>query len=134
MKNVKSWNINIFNKRINIFTYISETNLKLSTFYSCIYSVSKTTLTFLEDIRVIGLNATFNNFSAISWRSDLLVEETGVPGENHRPAASHWQISSHNVVSSTPRLSVHFLNMKERETILMNNNTFLRRWTIAHYI
>ena len=29
------------------------------------------------------LNATFNNISAISWRSVLLVEETGVPGENH---------------------------------------------------
>ena len=27
-------------------------------------------------------NATFNNISAISWQSVLLVEETGVPGEN----------------------------------------------------
>ena len=27
-------------------------------------------------------NATFNNISLISWRSILLVEETGVPGEN----------------------------------------------------
>jgi len=35
-------------------------------------------------------NTTFNNISAISWISVLLVEETGVPGENHRPAASHW--------------------------------------------
>jgi hypothetical protein len=26
-------------------------------------------------------NATFNNISAISWRSVLLAEETGVPGE-----------------------------------------------------
>jgi hypothetical protein len=34
-------------------------------------------------------NATFNNISAISWLSDLLVEETEVHGENHRPAASH---------------------------------------------
>jgi hypothetical protein len=34
----------------------------------------------------------------------LLEEETGVPGENHRPAASHWQTSSYNVVLSTPRL------------------------------
>jgi hypothetical protein len=34
-------------------------------------------------------NATFNNISAISWQSALLVEETGVPRENHRPAASH---------------------------------------------
>ena len=28
-------------------------------------------------------NATFNNISAISWWSVLLVVETGVPGENH---------------------------------------------------
>jgi len=36
--------------------------------------------------RLIGwfmvFNATFNLISAISWRSVLLVEETGVPGEN----------------------------------------------------
>ena len=25
-------------------------------------------------------------FTVISWQSVLLVEETGVPGENHRPA------------------------------------------------
>jgi hypothetical protein len=30
-------------------------------------------------------NATFNNISVISWRSVLLVEETRVPRENHRP-------------------------------------------------
>jgi len=29
--------------------------------------------------------------SVISWRSVLLVEDTGGHGENHRPAASHWQ-------------------------------------------
>ena len=34
-------------------------------------------------------NATFNNISAISWLSVLLVVETGVHGENHRPAAGH---------------------------------------------
>jgi hypothetical protein len=34
-----------------------------------------------------------------------LVEETGVPGENHQPATSHWQTLSHNVVLRTPRLS-----------------------------
>jgi hypothetical protein len=49
--------------------------------------------------------ATFNNISVVSWRSVLLVDETRVPGENHRPAASHWQTLSHNVVSSTPCLS-----------------------------
>jgi hypothetical protein len=35
----------------------------------------------------------------------LLVEETAVPRENHRPVASHWQTLSYNVVSSTPHLS-----------------------------
>ena len=47
-------------------------------------------------------NVTFNNISVILWQSVLLVEETGVPGENHRPTVSHWQTLSHNVVSSTP--------------------------------
>jgi hypothetical protein len=36
------------------------------------------------------------------WDRVLLVEETGGPGENHRPAASHRQTLSHTVVSSTP--------------------------------
>jgi hypothetical protein len=36
-------------------------------------------------------NAIFNNNLVISWRPVLMVEETGVPGENHRPVhvASH---------------------------------------------
>jgi hypothetical protein len=40
----------------------------------------------------MAFNTTFNNISVIQWQSVLLVEETGVPGENHRP-----------VVSGTPR-------------------------------
>jgi hypothetical protein len=36
-------------------------------------------------------NATFNNISVI------------IGGGNQRPAVSHWQTLSHNVVSSTPR-------------------------------
>jgi len=35
------------------------------------------------------INATFNNISVILWQSVLLVEETGVPGENHRPVTNH---------------------------------------------
>jgi hypothetical protein len=34
-------------------------------------------------------NATFNNISVISWQSVVVVEETGVLGENHIPAESH---------------------------------------------
>jgi len=33
----------------------------------------------------MAFNSTFNNISVISWRSVLLVEETGVAGEYHRP-------------------------------------------------
>ena len=40
-------------------------------------------------VRVMLLNATFNNISVISWQSILLVEKTGVPGENHQTVASH---------------------------------------------
>ena len=40
---------------------------------------------------VMVFNATFNNISVILWRSVLLVEETGVLEENHRPVASHIQ-------------------------------------------
>ena len=35
-------------------------------------------------VRVMVLNATFNNISVISWRSGLLMEKTVVPGENPR--------------------------------------------------
>ena len=57
------------------------------------------------NVSVMVFNDTFNNISVVSWRSALLVEETRVPGENHRPAASHCQTLSHDVVSSKPRLS-----------------------------
>jgi hypothetical protein len=33
--------------------------------------------------------ATFSNISAIPWRPVLVVEEAGVPGENHRPSANN---------------------------------------------
>ena len=38
---------------------------------------------------VMVFNDTFNNISVISWQSVLLVEETGIAGENHQPVASH---------------------------------------------
>jgi hypothetical protein len=38
----------------------------------------------------VVFNATFNNISTISWLSVLLVEETGVPGENDRPVTDKF--------------------------------------------
>jgi hypothetical protein len=46
-------------------------------------------------------NAIFCNISAISWRPVLVVEEAGVPGENHRPWASNWKsrVRTHAVLA-----------------------------------
>jgi hypothetical protein len=59
---------------------------------------------FLHNFRVFSFgfmvfSTTFNNISVISWQSVLVVEETGVPGENHRPVAGHSQTLSQNFVS-----------------------------------
>ena len=35
-------------------------------------------------------NTAFNNISTMSWWSISLMEETEIPGENYRSAASHW--------------------------------------------
>ena len=54
---------------------------------------------------VYGVQRHFQQYvSYIRGGSVLLVEEIGVPGENHEPVASHWQTLTHNVVSSTPRM------------------------------
>ena len=58
-------------------------------------------------------NATFSNISAISWRPVLVVEEAGVPGENHRPWAVNWQALSLAAASG-----VHFFyNLQNRARI-----------------
>ena len=67
-------------------------------------------------------NATFNYISAILWRSVSLVEESGVPGENQRPVASHRQTLSHNVVSYLVHLA-----MRER-TRTTHIATIIRGW------
>ena len=57
-------------------------------FFQIYYGMARTIKRRIR-VRLMVFNATFNNISVISWRSVLLVEETGVPGENHRPVASH---------------------------------------------
>jgi len=55
-------------------------------------------------------NATFSNISAISWRPALVVEEAGVPGENHQPWESNWQILS---LAAASRVHL-FCNLQSR--------------------
>jgi hypothetical protein len=47
-------------------------------------------------------NATFDNISVISWRSVLLVEETGVPRENHHAWAEFdSSVANHDLKNFT---------------------------------
>jgi hypothetical protein len=56
---------------------------------------------YVQFLFLVGFKWSFFSF-LYSFGLVLLVEETGVPGENHRPAAvaSHWQTLSRNFVSS----------------------------------
>ena len=83
-------------------------------------------------VRVMVFNATFNNISVISWRSVSLLEETGVPWENNRRATSHWQTSSHNVVSSAPHL--RRMIMVIGNDCISSNKTCFRSISYAYHM
>jgi hypothetical protein len=84
----------------NVLYYItsqSNTRYQDSTFSIVPSPTIPRTISGLIDF--LCFNATFHNISAISWRPVLVVEETGVPGENHRPWASNWKTLSLAVAS-----------------------------------
>ena len=56
--------------------------------------------------RFMVFNATFNNISFISGQSVLLAEETGVPGENHKPVVSHFKGMILKTLCSTTSLVI----------------------------
>jgi len=101
-EHISTWNMHI-NSLVKVPPY-SKLNFHGKIFFTqnwCNITLKQRIISLRE---AMVFNATFNNISVISWWSVLLVVEIGVPGENHRPAASHWQTLSH-AVSSTPRLS-----------------------------
>ena len=111
-----------------------QASLLSHTHYTAAHSYHSLYMNQASGVRVMVFNATFNNISVISWQSALLVEETRVPGENHRPVASHWQTWSHNFASSTPSPWTGF----ELTTLVVigadctcssKYNTFIRSWS-----
>jgi hypothetical protein len=71
------------------------------------------TVFILQGLRFMVFNATFNNISVI-WRSVLLVEEPGVPGETHPPVAGH---NNHLVVFVIPATK-HAVRIVEYKSFL----------------
>ena len=65
-------------------------------------------------------NATCNNISVISWRSVLLVEETGVPGENHQPVTTLFNISMCQYISSTILCLFCYLETDRNKSLLLS--------------
>ena len=89
-------------EQVKFSDWLSQKEAILEKFQQSDLSDSDLVITQVKDLKVslviqVGLlfvclmvfNATFNNISVISWRSIVLVEETGGPGENHRPITSH---------------------------------------------
>jgi hypothetical protein len=77
----------------SIFSFLCNRDLEIIEFPLIEFQFNQPCL-----VGFMVLNATFNNISVILCWSAILVEEARVPGENHRPVASHWQTLSHNVV------------------------------------
>jgi hypothetical protein len=75
------------NQRLS-WVVCSWLNLKFEKFWQLLLLYKK-----LWNGAVFGFNATFNNISVISWRSVLLMEETGVPRKTIEAAASHYFIT-----------------------------------------
>ena len=86
-----------------IFSYFLKRFFCLYSLHVWIFQLSITGLS-LQVSRFMAFSATYNNISVISWLSVLLVEETGVPGENYWPDASHWQKLLHNEQGSNSQL------------------------------
>jgi hypothetical protein len=86
-KTKKESKVNCFNGFIEVHSYLLV--------FACAFPLFPHLLRIR--VRFMVFTANLNNISVISWRSILLVGDTGVPGENHRPAASQWQTLSHYV-------------------------------------
>ena len=50
-------------------------------------NMSKMSIRLVFFVPLVVFNATYTNISVISWRSALLLEETGGHGENHQPVS-----------------------------------------------
>ena len=71
------------------------------------------------------LNATFNNISVISWCSVLFQEETGVPGDNHRPFSSKhcYFVCDNAILEFDNTYVVSVINLVKSASLLHDNQS-----------
>ena len=92
-----AYNINPINNQSisSVSVYVASLSDKSMCIICIAYHRRYTCFVF---VCLMVFNATFNNISIISWRSLLLMEENGGPGDIHRTIVSHWKTVLHNVV------------------------------------
>jgi hypothetical protein len=97
---------NINGLRVNTWILKLHRMKPFKTSYSC-------ESTYRTKVLVITrFNATFNNISVISCRSVLLVEETGIPGKNHRHMLNNYIL----VITKT---FVLYVDNRNREAVVI---------------
>jgi hypothetical protein len=77
---------------VETFDMNNHCDMQIQTFVNedaRVYVVSTLEVFFFTWAAMEKSNTTFNTISVISWWSVLLLEETRVPGENHRLGTSH---------------------------------------------
>jgi hypothetical protein len=110
------------------------------------YPWGRITLVLCLFVCLMVLNATFNNISVILWRSDLLVEESGGPGENHdlsqvtdklyhimlySSSWSRFEFTTHVVIVGTDwvgscKCNYHTITATTAPHLSFNNNLLVR--------
>ena len=76
----------------------------------------------------VGGGYAFNNISAISWLSVLLVEETGVPGDLPQVTDNFFHIVLYQVYLAMSRIQTHNIKSGDRRLIaqIVVNPTTIR--------